>query len=445
MKKLFVLLIFLICNIAVSQTGWYFQNSGTSRCLNSLYFVNSNTGWAVGDSVVLKTTNGGQNWISQTIPVQAVIRSVHFLNANTGFLAGDKNYLSSYVMGTYVFKTTNGGVNWNTIYSYTPSIIGTAYINDVYAVNENVIFRTYSEYLAYTSGGSVFKSTNGGINYSISLNCGTTKGLSFTDSQTGWTICTEQSSMMPIIFRIYKTTNTGNNWSLMYTSDSMSFILGRGIQFLNTLTGYALGYSGDKTSFLKTTNGGINWTLDTLNNNNNRAMYFANTNTGWIGGYTSSGNSNIARTTNGGLNWSYQNTGGTQIINGLFFTDAMTGWAVGFYGAILKTVTGGVTGLQNISIEIPASYSLYQNYPNPFNSNTIIRFQIPLEVRSQETGVRLKVFDLMGREVRTLVDEELKAGVYEVRFEAGDLPSGVYFYRMETEKYTDTKKLILLK
>ncbi|MCU0373321.1 MAG: T9SS type A sorting domain-containing protein [Ignavibacteria bacterium] len=440
MKRLFLLIaVFLLFYANLyPQTGWYLQNSGTSRNLNNLYFINSNTGWVAGDSVVLKTTNGGQNWIIQSLPVQAKINSVNFLNANTGFLAGERNY-SSYVLGTYVLKTTNGGINWNIIYSNTPAIIGTAYIRDVYAINENTVIRTYSQYLAYESSGSILKSTDGGISYSNSLLCGPTKGLSFINSQTGWSTCAYSSEWGPGVFRIFRTTNEGSNWSVML-SDSIIKIEGRGIQFLNASTGYVIGYKGGPTVILKTTNGGINWAKDSLINYNNRSMYFANVNTGWIGGYTSTGNSNIARTTNGGINWSYQNIGGTQIINGLYFTDAMTGWAVGFYGVILKTITGGVTSIFPVSSEIPSSFSLEQNYPNPFNNTSNLKFEI-----ANLEDIKIVVYDIMGREVQTLVNEELQPGSYEVTFDGSGLNSGVYFYQMTAGNYKETKKMLLLK
>ena len=104
--------------------------------------------------------------------------------------------------------------------------------------------------------------------------------------------------------------------------------------------------------------------------------------------------------------------------------------------------------IKEISNEVPKEYKLEQNYPNPFNSNTIIRFQVgnsspyPLQ---RGTPVMLKVYDLAGREVAVLVNEYLQAGTYEVRFDAGDLPSGIYFYRMETEEFKETRKLVLLK
>jgi hypothetical protein len=84
--------------------------------------------------------------------------------------------------------------------------------------------------------------------------------------------------------------------------------------------------------------------------------------------------------------------------------------------------------------------SLSQNYPNPFNPVTKINFAIP------KTGfVTLKIYDILGREMRTLVNESVKAGNYSVEFNATTLSSGVYFYRLISDNFTDTKKMMLIK
>ena len=93
-----------------------------------------------------------------------------------------------------------------------------------------------------------------------------------------------------------------------------------------------------------------------------------------------------------------------------------------------------------INKPIVNEYSLMQNYPNPFNSITKIQLQV-----ASYKFVKLVVYDLLGKEVATLVNEELKAGVYEVRFNAGDLPSGVYFYKLETGNIKETKKMLIQK
>jgi len=90
--------------------------------------------------------------------------------------------------------------------------------------------------------------------------------------------------------------------------------------------------------------------------------------------------------------------------------------------------------------DLPKTYSLKQNYPNPFNPSTVISYALP-----NNAYVTLKVFDVLGNEVASLVNEEKSAGNYTVEFNASGLSSGIYFYRIQTESFVDTKKLILLK
>lgn len=90
----------------------------------------------------------------------------------------------------------------------------------------------------------------------------------------------------------------------------------------------------------------------------------------------------------------------------------------------------------------PIQFSLHQNYPNPFNPSTKIRFEIPARVNND---VQLKIFDILGREVRSIVNENLKPGVYEAEFNAAELPSGVYFYKLTAGDFSETKKMILMK
>jgi len=99
-----------------------------------------------------------------------------------------------------------------------------------------------------------------------------------------------------------------------------------------------------------------------------------------------------------------------------------------------------VTSVQNISTEIPKEYKLYQNFPNPFNPVTTIEFDI---VKTQD--VKLQVYDILGREIRTLIETNLGAGKYRVQFNAVDLPSGIYFYKLTTPDYTNIKRMILMK
>lgn len=98
------------------------------------------------------------------------------------------------------------------------------------------------------------------------------------------------------------------------------------------------------------------------------------------------------------------------------------------------------TGISKLGSEIPSKYDLYQNYPNPFNPTTNIKFDI-----MRNGIVKLEVFDITGKVVNTLVNSRLEAGKYEFSMNAGYMPSGVYFYKLETESYTMTRRMILLK
>ena len=116
----------------------------------------------------------------------------------------------------------------------------------------------------------------------------------------------------------------------------------------------------------------------------------------------------------------------------------------GKYSYRLKQIdfNGSFSYSQIVEIEIiaPTLFGLEQNYPNPFNPNTTIRFSIPVE-----TDVRLNVFNALGQEVAEIINSRLKEGYHEVEFDAGTLTSGIYFYRLEADKFVDVKKMIILK
>jgi hypothetical protein len=98
------------------------------------------------------------------------------------------------------------------------------------------------------------------------------------------------------------------------------------------------------------------------------------------------------------------------------------------------------TGIASQNGTVPATYSLSQNYPNPFNPSTTITYELP-----RASQVNLTVFDILGREVSVLVNDRKDAGVYEEKFDGSRLASGVYFYRLQTGDFVQTKRLMILK
>ena len=114
-------------------------------------------------------------------------------------------------------------------------------------------------------------------------------------------------------------------------------------------------------------------------------------------------------------------------------------------GGTFGPMSGCLTGMTNPETEVPISYMLYQNYPNPFNPVTKIKFSIPPYEEGKGDDVRLVIYDMLGREVATLVNEQLKPGSYEIDWDASIYSSGIYFYKLSAEDFSEVKKMILLK
>lgn len=215
-------------------------------------------------------------------------------------------------------------------------------------------------------------------------------------------------------------------------------------------------------------------------------LYFINENTGWASGSDIDDN-NMHKTTDGGFSWIFQDNPVTQFfftqLNDCVFLNKDTGWASSVPGIIIATTNGGeewfvdlsaprefwplevvksqsrhfvwsgtdlnrlwkatidkTVSISNNSTTIPQEFRLHQNYPNPFNPVTNISFSIPVEGL-----VKLKVFDITGREVAVLVNELKTPGSYNVSFNGSTLSSGVYFYRIEAGSFVETKRMLLVK
>jgi hypothetical protein len=123
-----------------------------------------------------------------------------------------------------------------------------------------------------------------------------------------------------------------------------------------------------------------------------------------------------------------------------YFLNALTGYIVGANGAIVKTVTGGVTSAEKIDNEIPAEFELEQNYPNPFNPVTKIKFDV-----AKFYNVKIIVYDLSGKELDIIINQPMQQGTYEVIWNGEKYSSGIYFLRMLADNYVETKKMVMLK
>jgi hypothetical protein len=150
------------------------------------------------------------------------------------------------------------------------------------------------------------------------------------------------------------------------------------------------------------------------------------------------------KTTNGGTTWTALNSNTSNIIYNIQMINSDVGFIVTHGGGILKTVSGGAVGITKIAETIPEHFSLSQNYPNPFNPSTKIRFQVsPFE--GGKGDVKLIIYDALGKQIATLVNQQLVPGTYEVEWNASNYSSGVYFYTLQAGDYRATQKMVLIK
>ncbi len=206
-----------------------------------------------------------------------------------------------------------------------------------------------------------------------------------------------------------------------------------GVIMTDINTAYVCGVNG---IILKSTNSGSNWQLLTTGTTRFlRSISYVSSDVVYTAGELGI----ILKTTNGGGNWQNQPINITSELYSIHFTDSQNGLATGQNGIILKTISGGI-GINQISTEIPERFALYQNYPNPFNPSTVITFDL-----LNLSHIKLTIFDITGKVVERIVNEKLSAGKYDIEWEAGSCPSGVYFCKLETEKFSSAIKMIVLK
>jgi photosystem II stability/assembly factor-like uncharacterized protein len=428
MKQLIILLLYFctftfLSENLYSQSGWFPLFSGTNSTLYSCSFPNINTGYVVDYSgEFLKTTNGGLNWSINTYIANGHLTSVYFLDINTGYICGDSSVSTGNLY--FIIKTTNGGDSWSRLYQTSNTSFNSIYFYDL-------------NFGYTTTWIGILRTSNGGVNWSqILINVYPVTSIFFPTSDTGYLTL---GTVVLDVGYIYKSTNSGLNWSNVNTTS----IPLNSVYFLNSSTGYAAG--GDFHLYpliINTTNGGINWQTQVSNQQYSDIytdIVFTDSTTGYCSGY------GILKTTNKGINWNYQ-ISSNNIIYKLSMLNSTTGYAVGINGTILKTTTGGdPVGIKPMNNEIPKSFSLSQNFPNPFNPKTRIKFDVTSNVKREMSNVKLIVYDILGQEVATLINQQLKPGTYEIEWDGTNYPSGVYFYELTTENYSATKKLILLK
>ena len=428
--KIFLKILFLLIltqTESYSQQYWLTQNSPTSRNLTSVFFTDSLTGWIGGDSgLVLHTTDKGKSWRSQNSNVNNSIHSLYFLNDQRGFaLSYEFDNTPPAYFGTRVLTTSNGGNTWNQ--SLFPD--SNVFLSSIYFIDSLKGFTG-------GSNGIIFYTTNTGQTWMESvIDSGFAFGfpiidIEFYDNEIGFA----SGGSFDIAGQMFKTTDGGLNWKSVIVGPEPVLDL-HIVDSLNILC--AGGDFEYGASIVSTTNSGANWIYNELGVFGiSNAIGYRTQNEIWV---SMNLIDSFLLSTDGGYNWDLLPTPGSSIISDMTFSDYRNGWAVGKNGVILKYNSSLINIFNTVNFT-PEHFTLYQNYPNPFNPNTNLEFGI-----SKSGFVTLKVYDVLGNEVAVLVNENKAPGYYNIQFDGSNLSSGVYYYRLESKGFVQTKRMMLLK
>lgn len=487
-------------------TSWTYLTRDSINCtydnLYGIYFKDELNGIAVGGggaggAVVTVTSDGGTNWRVADIPFGSALNSVTSVDGvlwicgNGGLIASSEDFGTTWKMVSLIpshnlnaidfandksafaagfngvlLTSTDGGEQWEG--SYLDNGLAISNINDLFFVNSSIGFAAHSY-------GAVSKTTDGGLSWIPVIsdtNYPQTKSNSvhFINENVGFVV----GQVANELDFIYKTTDGGSTW---ITKTGIGLKELRSVSFFDQNKGVTVG-AGLK--ILYTTDSGENWNVPVINNVPSekyqarlRSADFAGSNTIYA-----AGEKIMLRSTDAGATWDYVDIPVTGTLNGMAFFDSTTGYCVG-ENYVLKTTDGGYSWNNIIDSNITGNllgvttdnegfvwicgaagniftnkkqtsgiaennviegFTIAQNYPNPFNPSTVIRYNIP------GSGlVDLRIYDVLGREVSTLVNEYQSAGQHEVAFTAGNISSGTYFYQLKFNNRYHTGKMCLIR
>ncbi|MBV6479905.1 MAG: Ycf48-like protein [Ignavibacteria bacterium] len=409
--NIILVLYFILLFVQTSKAQWFTQQSGTTAALYDIEFINDKTGWCSGSGgYIIKTTNGGLNWIRQGEGVTfEPLFGIHPVDSNTVYAVG---------FFRTVVKTTNGGGLWIKIESGTQ---GDGRYTCVYFVNQN------TGYIGnFGPGYGVRKTTDGGKTIFPLSFSGIPQDLYFKDSLNG--IGVGWSSY------IYRTTNGGLNWSSNAINVTGDFYR---VSFINENTGY----TANRRAVYKTTNFGVDWDsvgFLPIQLGSVYSVEFSNDSIGWAATQYQ-----VFKTLNGGNKWRIQNSIKPGVIYSLWSYNDSLVWGCGNGGKIWHTITGGDTTTASLNIifsNILYDFELMQNYPNPFNNQTRIKFRI-----KEKSQYKFEVHDILGKRIDEVFNEYLYPGIYEITYNSEYLSSGIYIYTLSGDGNNSSKKFLLIK
>ena len=440
-----IILFTLPAFISAQQPAWRLASGteGTYIFDIDVYHNDLDSLFAMSDDSLMLSTDMGENWMKiAPFPQLEKLSNVSGLTLKIDPFNSNQLYVSHLFLpvdGNVILKSTNSGMNWKLLFwgRCEPSPGCDSPIIEIDPVDLNSIY-------ASLNTNFIIRSTDRGENWD-------TIPEPYTFGLSSIAISPSNNRVIYLGFgstlEIYKSVDRGETWQLLpfplsnQTSSPVSLAVHPNTSDILYSAVFSFGYF--QGGVYKSTDGGFTWDeknegltnedydINTIN------IYWKNPEEIFIG---TGGNINLFRSTNGGENW-------LRFDNGLPNTGHVTSIVIDTLNdRIYLGRTKGIyiydvpTAIKDETIIYADRFLLNQNYPNPFNSITKIRYYI-----AKNDLVILKVYDVLGREVAVLVDEEKKPGTYEIEFNANNLSSGIYFYQISSGHFQQTRKMILLK
>lgn len=406
MNKITFIIIFLFIVSSLNlYSQWIPVGLGTplGGDINELKVYNSKM-YAGGTVTLFRSTDNGNNWNGC---IQGFALYAWNITKN--------NYAIYCGLGSpTMYYSTNDGETWTQMTTFPP-LAGSIW--DIECDNNFIYAQTTMYFL---------KSSNNGQNWVTENNPG------------GFVLFYSNDRLYSAGVGLKVSTNNGSNWTVIFNQPTTSIFVEDSVIFAGSQDNglYRSGNYGQ--NFINIIPGYIR--VNAIYKYNDYVFVAADTMNPPF--YTAH---NLYVSTNKGFSFIKRNQGLDSVsITSFIYHNNYIYISVGNYGttnvSIYKRLLQDIIGIKKYEGVIPESFELYQNYPNPFNKTTIIKFQ------TKSNGlVELKIFDLSGKIIKTLINENLNAGLYQVEFDSESLTSGVYFYKLVTNGFESVKKMILVK
>jgi hypothetical protein len=415
-RILTLLFVIALCHLNPLIAQWVQVRGGGGLNVNHLavsgsnLFAAVNSGYDSGGVVV--STDNGATWsgIGTAQPVRTV----------TALAAAGSNILQAIDDGG-AYLSTNNGASWTTV---TPASGSELYVYAFASMSANIYAGTYHGVYVSTDTGSTWKAIDSGMT-PYSINAFLVNGSNLFAATSG--------------HGVFLSTNSGAFWTAVNTglTSTYGYIDALGAINSNLFAG------SYQTGIFLSTNNGSSWSSVSTGLAKNISVYYPVLSLVTSGTtiFAAPYGTGVYMSTNNGTSWSAVNLGikhmgvrALAVLGGYLFAGGDSS------GVMRRPLSEFATSVEQTSAGLPAACTLDQNYPNPFNPTTTIRYALP-----QRSQVKLTVFNALGQAVCTLVNGTEEGGIHEVGFNGNNLASGVYFYRLQSEGFLQTRRLLLIR